>query len=217
MVLCAPELLPVVLETTNSLGWSEERQKKGIVIAFRKKDIGSHCPPETNQFRTLDDLLDNTKELQPHSYKDPKEELAYLCYSSGTTGLAKGVMTTGESLAVCDTPASRSNVEGIERLSESVPLTNGPVSLFPLSANNLVPILSLQHDEVSLRICPLNLGSPCASCPAVTEIPSLVLDGPLFSSLISFLQCLGRSVLLHGRQGRHLFCFPSHEREWCNV
>lgn len=46
-----------------------------------------------NGHKCLDDLISSEK-LEPHVYKDPTQDLAYLCYSSGTTGLAKGVMTT---------------------------------------------------------------------------------------------------------------------------
>lgn len=86
-VVCAPSLLHIVLEATRH--WGASKQRSHIVLACRSTEAG------TSGYRTIEDLL-GPEELQPHQYNDPKEELAYLCYSSGTTGLAKGVMTTGE-------------------------------------------------------------------------------------------------------------------------
>ena len=85
-VLCHPTLLPVVLEATAH--WGKEMQKKRSVMACKRSEMESD-----NGHKCLDDFIGSEK-LEPHVYKDPKEDLAYLCYSSGTTGLAKGVMTT---------------------------------------------------------------------------------------------------------------------------
>lgn len=74
----------MVLEATSK--W--ENQKKRIVLSCRRHET------DNKDYRNLDDLFGETP-LEPHVYKDPTEELAYMCYSSGTTGVAKGVMTTG--------------------------------------------------------------------------------------------------------------------------
>lgn len=86
VVLCAPQLLPVVLEATSH--WSKEDQTSKIILACRRSESEGNT-----SHKTLDELMGRDL-LEPHVYNDPTDELAYLCYSSGTTGLAKGVMTT---------------------------------------------------------------------------------------------------------------------------
>jgi acyl-CoA synthetase (AMP-forming)/AMP-acid ligase II len=86
VVLCAPQLLPVVLEATSH--WDKEDQAEKIVLACRRSEAEGNT-----SHKCLDELMGNDL-LEPYQVKDPTEELAYLCYSSGTTGLAKGVMTT---------------------------------------------------------------------------------------------------------------------------
>lgn len=86
IVLCAPQLLPVVQEATSH--WSKEDQQSKIILACRRSESEGNT-----SHKCLDDLMGNDL-LEPYTYKDPMDELAYLCYSSGTTGLAKGVMTT---------------------------------------------------------------------------------------------------------------------------
>ena len=84
-IFCAPSLLPVVLAATAH--WNDEERKQKIVLACRRTES------DVKGYKTLDDYIGN-EVLEPHTYRDPQDELAYLCYSSGTTGLAKGVMTT---------------------------------------------------------------------------------------------------------------------------
>lgn len=85
-IFCAPQLLPIVLEATAH--WGEKEQAEKIVLACRRSESEGD-----KLHKCLDDLM-GKELLDPHVYKDPTDELAYLCYSSGTTGLAKGVMTT---------------------------------------------------------------------------------------------------------------------------
>lgn len=89
-VLCHPDLLPVVLEATAH--WPAKQRKERVVFACRRSEV-SISDPKLKGYKTLDDLI-GEEMLEPHVYSNPKEDLAYLCYSSGTTGLAKGVMTT---------------------------------------------------------------------------------------------------------------------------
>lgn len=89
-VLCHPDLLPVVLEATAH--WPAKQRKERIVFACRRSEVSGN-DAKLKGYKTLDDLI-GKEMLEPHVYSNPKEDLAYLCYSSGTTGLAKGVMTT---------------------------------------------------------------------------------------------------------------------------
>lgn len=86
VVLCAPQLLPVALQATSH--WSKEDQANKIILACRRSESEGNT-----SHKTLDELM-GRQLLDPHVFTDPTDELAYLCYSSGTTGLAKGVMTT---------------------------------------------------------------------------------------------------------------------------
>lgn len=93
VVLCAPQLLPVVLEATSH--WSKEDQANKIILACRRSESEGNT-----SHKTLDELM-GQQLLEPHEFRDPTDELAYLCYSSGTTGLAKGVMTTVYNMTRC--------------------------------------------------------------------------------------------------------------------
>ncbi|KAM0748924.1 AMP binding protein [Meredithblackwellia eburnea MCA 4105] len=82
-----PECLLVALKATKLLGWSISQQKQRIILAVQRDEVG----PEGKEYRTFDDLMFGGKEVEPFVVRNPKEEVAYLTYSSGTSGLAKGV------------------------------------------------------------------------------------------------------------------------------
>lgn len=58
------------------------------------------CCLFTPGFRALDDLM-GPQLLHPHNVKNPRTDLSYLAYSSGTSGKAKGVMLSHYSVVVC--------------------------------------------------------------------------------------------------------------------
>lgn len=153
LVLCAPAVLPVVLEATSK--WDPKTRKDRIVLACRKHET------DVQGYKTLDDLF-GPQILEPHVFTDPTQDLAYLCYSSGTTGVAKGVMTTGQ-------PA-----ELIEQM-----ITVGLHFNFPFnSVYNMTSVLSGLYcfmgnkDDIHLAFLPL---SHIYGLTKITHLP--VLEG----------------------------------------
>lgn len=112
---------------------------------------------ETSRFRNLEDLL-GQEELTAHKFPDPRKDLAYLCYSSGTTGLAKGVMTTGE--------LTRPN--GFRKgyphaLLQPADSINATVLSFSLEVYNMTSVLQGAHylpgdkDDISFAFLPFSV------------------------------------------------------------
>ncbi|TNY20897.1 AMP binding protein [Rhodotorula diobovata] len=89
LVLAHPQVLDTVLAATKSLGWSTSDQQRRIILAVRSDEAG----PAAAKHKTLDYLLAD-KEMEPVKVQDPKNTVAYLGYSSGTSGKAKGVRTS---------------------------------------------------------------------------------------------------------------------------
>ena len=81
LVLVHPTVLDIALAATQQMGWSEQQQTAQIVIALRDDEAG----PAAQRFKTLDYLLSSQK-MEPHPVKDVKNTVAYLGYSSGTSG-----------------------------------------------------------------------------------------------------------------------------------
>jgi 4-coumarate--CoA ligase len=73
--------LPVVLEAAKQIGLPEDR----ILLLGDSRDA-------TGQFKHFTDLKDTSLFGQSKTKVDPQKDLAFLVYSSGTTGLPKGVM-----------------------------------------------------------------------------------------------------------------------------
>ncbi|BGP32033.1 hypothetical protein JCM10296v2_003812 [Rhodotorula toruloides] len=89
LLLVHPNTLECALTATSQLGWSTSDQTSRIILAVRSDEAGSAA----TRFKTLDYLISD-KEMQPHKVADPKNTVAYLGYSSGTSGKAKGVKTS---------------------------------------------------------------------------------------------------------------------------
>lgn len=94
-LLVHPSVLGVALAATKELGWSEQRQVEKIVLAVRKDEAGG----ADERFLTLDSLIDDELE-EPYRIPAPKTTVAYLGYSSGTSGKAKGVRTSVYNMTV---------------------------------------------------------------------------------------------------------------------
>ncbi|KAM0819603.1 hypothetical protein AB5N19_05419 [Seiridium cardinale] len=74
-------MLPVVLEAAKQIGLPEDR----IILLGDGKDA-------TRKFKHFTELKDTSLFGQSRAKVDPQKDLAFLVYSSGTTGLPKGVM-----------------------------------------------------------------------------------------------------------------------------
>lgn len=94
-LLVHPSILQVALDATKTLGWSAGEQQRRIVLAVRDDEAG----PARATHKTLDWLLSSTA-MQPVSIKEHKSRVAYLGYSSGTSGKAKGVRTSHYNMTV---------------------------------------------------------------------------------------------------------------------
>lgn len=90
LVLVHPTVLDIALAATQQMGWSEQQQTAQIVIALRDDEAG----PAAKRFKTLDYLLSSQK-MEPHPVKDVKNTVAYLGYSSGTSGDGKDAFRFG--------------------------------------------------------------------------------------------------------------------------
>jgi hypothetical protein len=92
-LLAHPSVLSTALSATSSLGWTPQQQHDRIILAVRKEDLGASPSADVARFRTLDDIL-GEELLEPHKVESPKTTCAYLCYSSGTSGKAKGAFSS---------------------------------------------------------------------------------------------------------------------------
>ena len=89
ILFCHPSVLEVAHAAAKSAGWSEQQLRERIVLTVPRSAAGS-----IKQHKTFDEVESKKDLLQPVRVKDVKDEVAYLCFSSGTTSAAKGVQTT---------------------------------------------------------------------------------------------------------------------------
>ena len=99
--------------------------------------------PSDDRHMRFRDLLDNDGTYEPHPIADPKETIAALQYTGGTTGLPKGAMLThGNLTATCSQYVETLNgqpkvlEEGKERILAVLP----PFHIYALSVNMLLGI-----------------------------------------------------------------------------
>ncbi|QRV92769.1 AMP binding enzyme [Ceratobasidium sp. AG-Ba] len=90
-VLVHPALVQTLLKAFEVLKVpAKEAQKRVVVMNFEKA-----APKGTENFRQVDSLLQSGRLEQEENFDgDLSDETVYLCYSSGTTGLSKGVETS---------------------------------------------------------------------------------------------------------------------------
>ncbi|GAA6060060.1 hypothetical protein JCM10212_003021 [Sporobolomyces blumeae] len=143
LLLVHPALLPVALAATESLGWSKERQTRQIILSVRKDEAGG----ADERFLTLDALISD-KLLEPHRIATPKETVAYLGYSSGTSGKAKGVRTSAWNMT--------SVLTMLEPLNRDI--TDKDISLAVLPLNHIYGLTKLLH-------WPVLMGTPVLVMP----------------------------------------------------
>lgn len=154
-LLAHPSVLHTALSATSSLGWSTQQQNERIIIALRKDEAGDAA----SRFRTLDDLISN-KLLEPHKIKDPKSTCAYLCYSSGTSGKAKGVLTSHFNVTVGSAFCP----------SLATAFLMLPPSSFPQSVLTMFEPLKLYKDDVHVVVLPMNRLSTFSPSPPQSSI-----------------------------------------------
>ncbi|GAA5916694.1 hypothetical protein JCM6882_002270, partial [Rhodosporidiobolus microsporus] len=128
LFLVHPSILEVALEATSSLGWSSQQQQQRIILAVKKDEAG----PAAARFRCLDSLISDQL-LEPHKVKDPKNTVAYLGYSSGTSGKAKGVRT------------SAYNMTSVLTMLDPLKLYDGDVLVALLPLNHIYGLTKLLH------------------------------------------------------------------------
>ncbi|KAH8087870.1 AMP binding protein [Cristinia sonorae] len=91
MVVVHPMMLPVVLEMFQNMNIPGREVKQRVIIA----DYGMKRAPGTENFVNIDDLLrKGSLGVEEQFAGELAHEVAFICYSSGTTGNPKGVMTT---------------------------------------------------------------------------------------------------------------------------
>ena len=94
-VIVHPAILNVALQATTAMGWNKKQQREKIILAVVRAEAG----PAIDGFKCFDDFM-GYQLLTPHPIKDPKNTVAYLGYSSGTSGAAKGVRTSHYNMTV---------------------------------------------------------------------------------------------------------------------
>lgn len=82
VLLCSPENVAIALETAQQCGLSQSN-----VFVLGDSAVNGVLPYTT--------LAKSGRQLSaPIRVSNPADQVAYMCFSSGTTGLSKGVMTT---------------------------------------------------------------------------------------------------------------------------
>ena len=89
LVLVHPTMLQVVLDMFRNMNVPEAEVRKRVIVA----DYGMERAPHTARFTNIDDLLGKGQLEEEEKFPgEQSNEVAFLCYSSGTTGNPKGVM-----------------------------------------------------------------------------------------------------------------------------
>ncbi|GAA6002384.1 hypothetical protein JCM10207_001092 [Rhodosporidiobolus poonsookiae] len=141
LLLVHPSVLEIALSATSSLGWSAQQQRERIVLAVQQDEAG----PAAARFNTLDHLISDQL-LEPHKISRPREEVAYLGYSSGTSGKAKGVRT------------SNYNMTSVLSILDPLKVNEKDVQLAVLPLNHIYGLTKILH-------WPILMGTPVVMLP----------------------------------------------------
>ncbi|SCV74333.1 BQ2448_6765 [Microbotryum intermedium] len=129
LLMCHPHNLDVALTATKAVGWSEHKQEQRIVLAVMADEAG----PAGNTYKSISDLVKSKHELAPFRVEGPKSTVAYLGYSSGTSGKAKGVRT------------SHYNMTSVLSILKPVVVGREDVHLAVLPLNHIYGLTKLLH------------------------------------------------------------------------
>ncbi|KAK4056937.1 hypothetical protein OIO90_002187 [Microbotryomycetes sp. JL221] len=129
VILCHPQVLETALAATSAMGWTREHQQQRIVLAVQKDETG----PAGDIYKSISDLMVKGKSLQPHKIASPKTTVAYLGYSSGTSGKAKGVRT------------SVHNMTSVLSILGPIDVTSEDVHMAVLPLNHIYGLTKLLH------------------------------------------------------------------------
>ncbi|SCZ98633.1 BZ3500_MvSof-1268-A1-R1_Chr3-1g05514 [Microbotryum saponariae] len=156
LLMCHPSNLDVALKATKAVGWSEHKQKERIVLAVMTDEAGPAGNSEPRimvalhplsdlstlifsstflctAYKSISDLVKSKHELTPFRVEDPKSTVAYLGYSSGTSGKAKGVRT------------SHYNMTSVLSILKPFVVTKDDVHLAVLPLNHIYGLTKLLH------------------------------------------------------------------------
>jgi len=155
------------LKATKAAGWTAQQQRERIVLAATRDETGTEGKgttinrlslkisltptPFVADYRTLTDLIGD-RLLAPHPIRDPKTTTAYLGYSSGTSGTAKGVRT------------SHFNMTSVLSILHPLGLTKIDVQLAVLPLSHIYGLTKILH-------WPILLGTPVVVLPRFELTP----------------------------------------------
>ncbi|KIY63213.1 AMP binding protein [Cylindrobasidium torrendii FP15055 ss-10] len=148
LIFTFEEGLPTVLAMLKEMG-IENANDRVIVCGKGTKWVGGPDVPRMHPEMTyMEDLLaQGTLEHEEKFEGEDAHETAFLCYSSGTTGLAKGVETTHQNLTSV-----------VEMVMESLP------DLTQKTASGVLPFFHI-YGAVNLFLLPLRAGFATAVQP----------------------------------------------------
>ncbi|GAA5899469.1 hypothetical protein JCM6882_009126 [Rhodosporidiobolus microsporus] len=132
LLLVHPSILDIALAATSSLGWTSEQQRQRIIYAVKQDEVGS----ADSSFSSLESLISDQL-FTPHRIDTPRDTIAFLGYSSGTSGKAKGVQTSNYNMT-----SVLSILAALETGPDDVQLAVLPLNhIYGLAKVLLLPIL----------------------------------------------------------------------------
>jgi acyl-CoA synthetase (AMP-forming)/AMP-acid ligase II len=137
-----PSVLEVALASTAALGWTKARQVQSIVLAVLSSEAGE----AGKTFKSIDQIQARGQRLSPVVIREPKTTIAYLGYSSGTSGAAKGVRT------------SHWNMTSVLSILYPLDITQHDIHIAVLPLNHI-------YGATKLTLWPIVIGTPVVVVP----------------------------------------------------
>ncbi|PQE06850.1 hypothetical protein CJF32_00010419 [Rutstroemia sp. NJR-2017a WRK4] len=176
VIVTLPHLLPKVKEAIRGLENSQTIAQSNITILIQGDDA---IPPGEQSFRSI---LAPSSDSQ-HGWKEiinPRKDLAYLVYSSGTTGLPKGVML------------SHRNV-----VADLFMVASREGTMMSWEKDRILSVLPFYHIYGSFvcsygnlrRVVVTETGLQCIlQVPCYTGVPTIVMESFNLPSFLSIIQ-----------------------------